>query len=158
MIFMIINSEIEFETSKASANRNRHPETRNEPIGEIGTEVINSNEIITICGHPLTVERKCFKYKSLRGWGGNPFVGCQHACRFCHISSVSISNLKGQLRADEDIANQLGLADRYHPGPDSTLGSRSRRRIFGSECSDWLDACWSWISAWPTGLLEGVAA
>ena len=60
----------------------------------------------------------------------------------------------GQLRMAEDVARQLGLGDRFHPWPDSSLGTQQRRRERGAEYSAWLDRCWGRISAWPTGQME----
>ena len=60
----------------------------------------------------------------------------------------------GQLRMAEDVACQLGLGGRFHPWPDSSLGTKQRRRERGAEYSAWLDRCWSRISAWPTGQME----
>ena len=64
----------------------------------------------------------------------------------------------GQLRMAEDVARQLGLGDRFHPWPDSSLGSQQRRRERGAEYSAWLDRCWSRISAWPSENSERMAA
>ncbi len=55
----------------------------------------------------------------------------------------------GQLRMAERLAFQLGLGDRFHPWPDSNLGSDSWRRKFGPEYEKWLNECWGRISAWP---------
>ena len=63
-----------------------------------------------------------------------------------------------QLRAVEDIANQLGLGGCFHPWPDSSLGTHQRRRERGADYSAWLDRCWGRISAWPTGQMERKAA
>jgi DNA repair photolyase len=64
----------------------------------------------------------------------------------------------GQLRMAEDVACQLGLGDRFHPWPDSSLGTQKRRREGGAEYSTWLDRCWSRISAWPSKNVERMAA
>lgn len=64
----------------------------------------------------------------------------------------------GQLRMAEDVACQLGLGDRFHPWPDSSLGTQQRRREGGAEYSTWLDRCWSRISAWPSKNVERMAA
>ena len=34
------------------------------------------------------INRNNFKYKSLSCWSINPYVGCQHACRFCYVPST----------------------------------------------------------------------
>lgn len=64
----------------------------------------------------------------------------------------------GQLRMAEDVACQLGLGDRFHPWPDSSLGAKQRRLERGAEYSAWLDRCWSRISAWPSKNSERMAA
>lgn len=64
----------------------------------------------------------------------------------------------GQLRMAEDVACQLGLGGRFHPWPDSSLGTKQRRRERGAEYSAWLDRCWSRISAWPSKNAERMAA
>ena len=58
----------------------------------------------------VTINRNNFKYKSLSCFSINPFVGCQHACRFCYVPSVSAIKLKGQLA-------KLGVED-----PDGEWG------------------------------------
>jgi DNA repair photolyase len=63
-----------------------------------------------------------------------------------------------QLRMAEEVACQLGLADRFHPWPDSSLGTKQRRLERGAEYSAWLDRCWSRISAWPSKNSERMAA
>ena len=64
----------------------------------------------------------------------------------------------GQLRMAEDVACQLGLGGRFHPWPDSSLGTKQRRRERGAEYSAWLDRCWSRISAWPGKNAERMVA
>lgn len=64
----------------------------------------------------------------------------------------------GQLRMAEEVACQLGLADRFHPWPDSSLGAKQRRLERGAEYSAWLDRCWSRISAWPSKNSERMVA
>ncbi len=63
-----------------------------------------------------------------------------------------------QLRMAEEVACQLGLADRFHPWPDSSLGTKQRRLERGTEYSAWVDRCWSRISAWPSKNSERMAA
>ncbi len=63
-----------------------------------------------------------------------------------------------QLRLAESVAHQLGLGDRFHSWPDSSLGTQQRRRVRGSEYSAWVDRCWSRISAWPSKNPERMAA
>ena len=49
------------------------------------------NNIIYKTGHwehPVTINRNNFQHKSLSCWAVNPFVGCQHACRFCYVPST----------------------------------------------------------------------
>ena len=59
---------------------------------------------------PVTINRNNFQHKSLSCWSINPFVGCQHACRFCYVPSVSAIKLKGPL-------GKLGVED-----PDEQWG------------------------------------
>ncbi len=54
--------------------------------------------------YPVTINRNNFQHKSLSCWSINPFVGCQHACRFCYVPSVSAIKLKGPL-------GKLGVED-----------------------------------------------
>jgi DNA repair photolyase len=63
-----------------------------------------------------------------------------------------------QLRMAEEVACQLGLGSRFHPWPDSSLGTRQRRLEHGAEYSAWLDRCWSRISAWPSKNSERMVA
>lgn len=60
--------------------------------------------------HPVTINENNFQHKSLSCWSINPFVGCQHACRFCYVPSVSAIKLKGPL-------GKLGVED-----PDEQWG------------------------------------
>jgi len=60
--------------------------------------------------HPVTINRNNFQHKSLSCWSINPFVGCQHACRFCYVPSVSAIKLKSPL-------GKLGVED-----PDEQWG------------------------------------
>ena len=60
--------------------------------------------------HPVTINKNNFQHKSLSCWSINPFVGCQHACRFCYVPSVSAIKLKGPL-------GKLGVED-----PDEQWG------------------------------------
>jgi len=63
-----------------------------------------------------------------------------------------------QLRMAEEVACQLGLGSRFHPWPDSSLGTKQRRLERGAEYSAWLDRCWSRISAWPSKNSERMVA
>ena len=38
--------------------------------------------------HPALIQRNNFQHKSLSCWSLNPYVGCQHACRFCYVPST----------------------------------------------------------------------
>ena len=64
----------------------------------------------SIWKNAVTINRNNFKYKSLSCFSINPFVGCQHACRFCYVPSVSTIKLKGPL-------GKLGVED-----PDEQWG------------------------------------
>jgi len=49
------------------------------------------NKLIIQAGHwehPVTINRNKYQHKSLSCWSINPFVGCQHACRFCYVPST----------------------------------------------------------------------
>ena len=85
---MIINRQIEPEVYKTSEGMKRHPEKRKEPVSTAEINVRKSDKIINIWNHPVTINRNGFKYKSLSCWSINPFVGCQHACRFCYVPST----------------------------------------------------------------------
>ena len=69
-----------------------------------------SNNILGYWTPPVTINRNNFQHKSLSCWSINPFVGCQHACRFCYVPSVSTIKLKGPL-------GKLGVED-----PDEQWG------------------------------------
>ncbi len=85
---MIINRQTEAEVYKTSEGMKRHPETRKESASASENNVRKSDKIINIWNHPVTINRNNFKYKSLSCWSINPFVGCQHACRFCYVPST----------------------------------------------------------------------
>ncbi len=121
IIFMIIKSQRVSEVSKASGNPNRHPENREGPAGEVENNVRKNDKIINIWDHPVTINRNNFKYKSLSCWSINPFVGCQHACRFCYVPSVSVNKMKGQLA-------ELGVED-----PDEQWGQYAFLRVWDEE-------------------------
>jgi DNA repair photolyase len=55
------------------------------------------------------------------------------------------------LHTVEGLASQVGLADRLHPWPDSSLESRSvcEQLSNPNEHLKWLNTCWSRVSAWP---------
>ena len=101
-----------------SDNMKCHPETRKEPASAAEINVRNSDKMINIWNHPVTINRNNFKYKSLSCWSINPFVGCQHACRFCYVPSVSAIKLKGQLAL-------LGVDD-----PDEQWGQYAFLRVW----------------------------
>ncbi|MCB1079594.1 MAG: hypothetical protein KDM64_17380, partial [Verrucomicrobiae bacterium] len=44
---------------------------------------------ISFWPRPLTVNPTNFKHKSLSNWSANIAIGCQHACQFCYVPSVS---------------------------------------------------------------------
>lgn len=67
---------------------------------------------------PVTVNRNNFQHKSLSCWSINPFVGCQHACRFCYVPSVTTIKLKAPL-------SKLGVED-----PDEQWGQYSFLRTW----------------------------
>ena len=115
---MIINRQIEPEVYKTSEGMKRHPEKRKEPVSTADINVRKSDKIINIWNHPVTINRNGFKYKSLSCWSINPFVGCQHACRFCYVPSVSVNRLKGQLAG-------LGVDD-----PDEQWGQYAFLRVW----------------------------
>ncbi len=102
----------------ASENMKCHPETRKESASNMEINVRKGDKIINIWNHPVTVNRNNFKYKSLSCWSMNPFVGCQHACRFCYVPSVSAIKLKGQLAG-------LGVDD-----PDEQWGQYAFLRVW----------------------------
>lgn len=60
--------------------------------------------------HPALIAKNNFKYKSLSDWSLNIAVGCNHACRFCYVPSVSTNKLAGSLA-------ELGVKD-----PDAEWG------------------------------------
>ncbi len=68
--------------------------------------------------HPVLIQRNNFKHKSLSSWAVNPFVGCQHACRFCYVPSVTTIKLKAPL-------SKLGVED-----PDEQWGQYSFLRTW----------------------------
>jgi DNA repair photolyase len=72
--------------------------------------MVRSNNISGYWTPPVTINRNNFQHKSLSCWSINPFVGCQHACRFCYVPSVSTIKLKGPL-------GKLGVED-----PDEQWG------------------------------------
>jgi DNA repair photolyase len=51
----------------------------------------------------------------------------------------------------EKLANELGLGDRLHLWPDSSLGSKKALATMENSIhfSAWLNRCWSRISEWP---------
>ena len=68
----------------------------------------------SIWKNAVTINRNNFKYKSLSCFSINPFVGCQHACRFCYVPSVSAIKLKAPLA-------EFGVKD-----PDGEWGDYTR--------------------------------
>jgi hypothetical protein len=55
------------------------------------------------------------------------------------------------LRTAENIANELGLADRLHLWPDKSLGTKARVSHMTDPVGfqDWLNRWWHRISEWP---------
>lgn len=55
------------------------------------------------------------------------------------------------LRSVESIAMDLGIADRLHLWPDSTLGSMAafKEVEYPTAHAEWLERCWSRVSEWP---------
>ena len=85
---MIIERKVQVEAYTASFDPKRNPETRKDLAGKIVLKKLENEKIINIWDHPVTINRNGFKYKSLSCWSINPFVGCQHACRFCYVPST----------------------------------------------------------------------
>lgn len=79
---------------------------------------MNSNNKTNIWRNPVEIKRNNFQHKSLSSWAINPFVGCQHACRFCYVPSVSAIKLKGRLA-------ELGVND-----ADSEWGEYAFLRVW----------------------------
>lgn len=69
----------------------------------------------------VTITENNFRYKSLSQWACNIAVGCNHACRFCYVPSVSTTKLKGHL-------TPLGVKD-----PDAEWGDYVFPRQFDLE-------------------------
>lgn len=115
---MSIERKVKSEADTASSDQKRNPETRKEPAGKTVLKKVKNEKIINIWNHPVTINRNGFKYKSLSCWSINPFVGCQHACRFCYVPSVSAIRLKGQLAG-------LGVDD-----PDEQWGQYAFLRVW----------------------------
>jgi len=115
---MIIELKVKSEARMASSVQKRHPEDRKDTTGRLVNYVRKSNNMINIWNHPVTVNRNNFKHKSLSCWSINPFVGCQHACRFCYVPSVSAIKLKGRLA-------ELGVDD-----PDEQWGQYAFLRVW----------------------------
>jgi DNA repair photolyase len=76
------------------------------------------NNKMNIWRNPVEIKRNNFQHKSLSSWAINPSVGCQHACRFCYVPSVSAIKLKGRLA-------QLGVKD-----PDGEWGNYAFLRVW----------------------------
>ena len=38
--------------------------------------------------HSVLIQANNFRHKSLSCWSLNPYIGCQHACRFCYVPST----------------------------------------------------------------------
>ncbi len=77
----------------------------------MGFIILNSlNNIVGNWSHAVLIQRNGFKHKSLSCWSLNPYVGCQHACRFCYVPSASTIKMKGPL-------GELGVED-----PDEQWG------------------------------------
>ena len=115
---MSIERKVKSEADTASSDQKRNPKTRKEPSGKTVLKNVKKEKIINIWNHPVTINRNGFKYKSLSCWSINPFVGCQHACRFCYVPSVSAIKLKGQLAG-------LGVDD-----PDEQWGQYAFLRVW----------------------------
>jgi DNA repair photolyase len=115
---VIINNQVQGEADTASSDQKRNPETRKEQAGKTVLKSLKNEKIINIWNHPVTINGNGFKYKSLSCWSINPFVGCQHACRFCYVPSVSAIRLKGQLAG-------LGVDD-----PDEQWGQYAFLRVW----------------------------
>ena len=79
---------------------------------------MNNNSKTNIWRNPVEIKRNNFQHKSLSSWAINPFVGCQHACRFCYVPSVSTIKLKGRLA-------ELGVND-----ADSEWGEYAFLRVW----------------------------
>jgi DNA repair photolyase len=58
---------------------------------------MNNNYIIGNWKNTVLIKRNNFQHKSLSCWSLNPYVGCQHACRFCYVPSASTIKMKGPL-------------------------------------------------------------
>lgn len=56
------------------------------------------------------------------------------------------------LHTVEQLASRIGVADRLHPWPDSSLARKSvcEQLPDPGQHLQWLDTCWSRISAWPS--------
>jgi DNA repair photolyase len=48
--------------------------------------------------HPVSIVDNNFIYKSLSEWSCNIAVGCEHACRFCYVPSVSTNKMAETLK------------------------------------------------------------
>ena len=49
---------------------------------------MTNNYIIGNWKHPVLIQPNNFQHKSLSCWSLNPYVGCQHACRFCYVPNT----------------------------------------------------------------------
>jgi DNA repair photolyase len=56
-----------------------------------------TRDMIDVWDRPATIERNNFVFKSLSCWSYNVAVGCEHACRFCYVPSVSTNKLGPKL-------------------------------------------------------------
>lgn len=70
------------------------------------------------------IARNNFRYKSLSCWSYNIAVGCEHACRFCYVPSVSTNKMGPKLA-------ELGVKD-----PDAEWGDYVFLRDWNKQAFD----------------------
>src|SRR5882672_3843624 len=76
-----------------------------------------------------TIERNNFIHKSLSCWSYNTAVGCEHACRFCYVPSVSTIKLGPKLKEygvvdpDEEWGEYVFVRTWNQSAFDSSLAS-----------------------------------
>lgn len=81
----------------------------------------NKDEMIAdIWGHPMSIEKSGFKYKSLSESNLNVAVGCSHSCRFCYVGQM--------LNKQKKALAKYGVED-----PDSQWGNYSFIRPLDEE-------------------------